>query len=100
MTVIELQSGTVAMEGYFLFELVVPSKNFLFPFLFGHFLTIPPLRSAFPIHDVNIHKTNGIGGNNTSAPIGKADLQNKYSNKWDFVDFLGVHLMALIQKGN
>jgi hypothetical protein len=41
--------------------------------MFGHFFTIPPLRSALPIHDMNIHKTNGIGENNTSAPIAKAD---------------------------
>ena len=39
----------------------------------GHFLTISSLQSALPIHDVNIQKANSVGGNNTSAPIGKAD---------------------------
>jgi hypothetical protein len=31
-TVIELQSGIMAIEGYLKFELVVSCKNFLFPF--------------------------------------------------------------------
>ncbi len=36
-------------------------------------LILLPLLSAVPIQDVNIHNANGIGGNNTSAPIGKTD---------------------------
>jgi hypothetical protein len=77
-------SGTVAIEGCFLFELVVSLFNSLFPCLLAiytanltgdvcTFFTILTLRSALPKHDVNIHRANGIGRNNTSAPIGKAD---------------------------
>ncbi len=54
----------------------------------GHFLTISPLRSALPIHDVNIHKVNFTAGNNTSRAR-RINLQDEYSNNWDVADFLG-----------
>ncbi len=49
---IELQSGTVAIEGFFQFERV----KLLIPFPLvrtSNFFTISPPRSALPIHDVN-----------------------------------------------
>jgi hypothetical protein len=46
-----------------------------------HLLTISPLRSALPIQDVNIHKANGIGGKNRSAPIGQADQISRMNNQ-------------------
>jgi hypothetical protein len=42
-------------------------------------------------------KANSIGGNNTPAPIGKAD---QISTNCDFADFFGVHLALPIQKVN
>jgi hypothetical protein len=66
----------------------------------GHFFTISPFRSALPIHDVNIHKDNGIGGNYTSAPIGKADQvcrMNIRTIKMLRI-FLVLRLTSVIQK--
>jgi len=82
-SVIELQSETVAIEGSFYLNLSFPSKTPYFCYrleqlnywaMYEHILTISPLRSTLPIHDVNAHKAYGTssGGNNTSAPMGKA----------------------------
>ena len=56
-----------------------------------HFLTISSLRSALPIQDVNIHKAIGIGGTIVYFlnRRGGTNLQDEYSNNWEFADFLG-----------
>jgi hypothetical protein len=73
----------VANEGYFQFEHVVSLYNSLFPFplatakLIGDVLTFfdhftPSIYFAYSSWSIQ-KAANGIGGNNISVPIGKAD---------------------------
>jgi hypothetical protein len=68
----------------------------------GNFLTISPFRSALPIHDVNIHKANIVGGNNTTAPIGNAGQICRMNIRTLEIlrIFFEVLLASLIQKVN